>query len=104
MLRSPDLSYDLHQGSLQDAIENFFPTVRELRAKNPEYLKRCAKCFLQGLCEQCPARSWAESGTLDTPVEYYCQVAHARARDLGLLKEGEVAWEVKDWQSRLEVL
>jgi hypothetical protein len=76
--------------------------MREIEAENPLYLERCARCFLQGLCEQCPAKSWSEHGTLDTPVEYLCQVAHARARDLGLLSEGEHAWEVEDWQERIK--
>jgi hypothetical protein len=56
---------------------------------------------LHGLCEQCPAKSWGEHGTLDTPVDYFCQMVHAQARRLGLLKEGENAWEVSDWQERL---
>jgi hypothetical protein len=77
MLRHPDMAYDL---------------------------ARCARCFLKGLCEQCPAKSWAEHGTLDTPVEYLCRVAHAQARDLGLLQDGERSWEVTDWHSRVDRL
>jgi hypothetical protein len=37
-----------------------------------------------------------ELGTMDTPVDYLCRVAHAHARDLGLLKDGENAWVVED--------
>ncbi len=66
------------------------------------YLARCARCFLKGLCEQCPAKSWMEHGTFDTPVEYLCRVAHARALDLGLLKEGERSWEVEDGRERVK--
>jgi radical SAM protein with 4Fe4S-binding SPASM domain len=104
MLRHPDTVYDLKTGSLRDAVTNFLPRLREMRATNPDYLARCARCFLKGLCEQCPAKSWTEHGTLDTPVEYLCQVAHAQARDLGLLRDGERAWEVPDWRSRTERL
>jgi hypothetical protein len=68
---------------------------------NPDYLARCARCFLKGLCEQCPAKSWMEHGTMDTPVEYICRVAHARAMDLGLLTEGEKAWEVVDRREKV---
>ncbi|MFQ5616636.1 MAG: radical SAM protein [Anaerolineales bacterium] len=78
-----------------------FTHLRELRATNPDYLARCARCFLKGLCDQCPAKSWMEHGTLDTPVEYLCQVAHAKARYLGLLAKGENAWEIRDWQERI---
>lgn len=102
LLRHPDMVYDLKRGSLKDALTNFFPSLREeTRATNPDYLARCARCFLKGLCEQCPAKSWAEHGTLDTPVDYLCRVAHAQARDLGLLREGERAWEINDWKERI---
>ncbi len=100
-LRHPDMVYDLRKGSLKEALTNFFPRLRrETRAANPDYLARCAQCFLKGLCEQCPAKSWAEHGALDSPVEYFCRVAHAQGRDLGLLQEGEHGWEVKDWRER----
>lgn len=102
LLRDSQLSYDLHAGSLRDALENFFPGIRQRTATNPDYLERCASCFLHGLCEQCPGKSWSEHGTLDTPVEYLCEVAHVQAVDLGLLHPGEKAWEVPDWQDRLK--
>lgn len=101
LLRHPDTAYDLRQGTLREALTDAFPRLREMRATNPDYLNRCACCFLKGLCEQCPAKSWAEHGTLDTPVEYLCQVAHAQARLLGLLSEGERSWEVEDWRARI---
>lgn len=102
MLRHPDTVYDLKNGSLKDALTNFFPGVRRMKAANQEYLDRCARCFLKGLCEQCPAKSWMEHGTLDTPVEYLCDIAHAQARYLGLVKNNENAWEVKGWKSRVK--
>lgn len=102
MFRHPDCVYDLRQGSLKDALENFFPKIREIKAVNPEYLRRCAKCFLRGLCEQCPAKSWEEHGTLDTPVEYLCDIAHAQARYLKLIDDNEKAWEVQDWRKRID--
>jgi len=104
MLRHPDTVYDLKQGNLKDALARLFPRLREVKASNPDYLSRCARCFLKGLCEQCPAKSWIEHGTLDTPVDYLCQVAHAQARYLGLLNEGEDAWDVEGWKERLNLL
>jgi radical SAM protein with 4Fe4S-binding SPASM domain len=100
-LRHPDTVYDVKKGSLFEAISRFFPQVREMKATHPEYLSRCAQCFLKGLCEQCPGKSWAEHGTLDTPVEYLCEIAHAEARQLGLLAEKEMGWDVKDWRERI---
>jgi radical SAM protein with 4Fe4S-binding SPASM domain len=101
-LRHPDTVYDLAAGSLREAVTEFLPRLREARATDPAYLERCARCFLRGLCEQCPAKSWAEHGTLDTPVEYFCGVAHAQAVAAGLLERGEKAWTVGDIGRRLE--
>jgi MoaA/NifB/PqqE/SkfB family radical SAM enzyme len=106
-LRHPDTVVDLRDddgiraGALRAVLTESFPRLREMCATDPEYLRRCARCFLKGLCEQCPAKSWAEYGTLDTPVEYLCEVAHVRARDLGLLRAGESAWKVVEWRERI---
>lgn len=100
-LRNAETVVDLHDVTLKHALEESFPAIRKIRSTNPDYLHRCARCFLKGLCQQCPAKSWLEHGTLDTPVEYLCLVAHAEARYLGLLGEREHAWEVKDWQARV---
>ena len=104
MLRHPASIYDLKNGSIEDAMKNFFPKVRRIKAENHAYLTHCANCFLKGLCEQCPAKSWMEHGTLDTPVTYYCEIAHAQAKFLGLLKENEKAWEIKDWNERIGLI
>ncbi len=101
LLRHPDVVYNLRAGSLREAVVEFFPRLKEMRAQNPDYLSRCSRCFLHGLCEQCPGKSWMEHGTLDTPVDYFCQVAHSRALDLGLLREGERAWEIENWMERI---
>ncbi len=101
-LRAPDLTYDLRKGSLREALRDFFPRLRELRATNPDYLERCARCFLKSLCEQCPAKSWNETGYLDTPVQLLCLSTHAEARWLGLIEPDETAWEVWDWRSRIK--
>jgi hypothetical protein len=121
-IRAPELTVDLLNGKqidketgrqgdgerlpdhatarLSDVLAQF-AALRDMRATDPDYLARCAACFLKGLCEQCPAKSWAEHGTLDTPVAYLCQVAHAQARWLGWLGEEEHGWEVPAWRERV---
>jgi len=94
LLRHPDSVYDLREGSLKEAWDKFIPRVRETRANNREYREKCQRCLLKSLCEQCPAWSWMEHGTLDTPVEYLCKITHAEGAWLGLLRQGEKAWEV----------
>ena len=91
-LRAPEFSYDLRRGTLREALTEFFPRVLGSEAADPAYLERCARCSLKGLCEQCPARAWSESGYVDRPVEYLCQVAHEQARRLGLLRVDEYGW------------
>jgi radical SAM protein with 4Fe4S-binding SPASM domain len=103
-LRHPDLAFDLKKGALREAVASGLPRLKEMRATNSLYLERCARCFLRGFCEQCPAKSWAEHGTLDTPVEYFCRVAHAQARFLGLVMTGEQAWDVRNCEERIQNL
>ena len=100
LLRHPDTVCDLAEGGLRRALTEFLPRLRRLEARNAEYLARCGRCFLKGFCEQCPARSWSEHGTLDTPVDYLCEIAHVQAVAIGVLGEGEKAWEVADGERR----
>jgi len=94
LLRQPDCVYSLREGSFEDAWENFVLRVREVRASNARYKEKCQRCGLKLLCDECPAWSWMEHGVLDEPVEYLCEITHAEAVWLGLLKEGEKAWEI----------
>lgn len=103
-LRHPDMVYDLRKGTLKEALTRFFPELRKTKATHPDYLARCARCFLKGLCEQCPGKAWTEHGTLDRPVEYLCAVAHEEAYALGLLAPEEKAWDVLDWEKKLQPL
>lgn len=108
-LRHPEVVYDLRnaggtiegESPLRYVLTRVFPKWRDRRAENPDYLRRCARCFLHGLCGQCPAKSWQEHGTFDTPVEYLCDVAHAQALFFGLLEPDERAWEIADWRRRI---
>ncbi|MDT8390368.1 MAG: radical SAM protein [Lentisphaeria bacterium] len=100
-LRDPETTLDIREHDLKEMLTTFIPALRRRVSNRPEFLKRCGRCFLRGLCEQCPAKSWSEHGVLDQPVDYVCEVAHIQARYLGLLKPGEKSWEVEDWQERL---
>lgn len=104
-LRAPELACKLAGAGSGTSLESalgHFARLRDLKATNPDYLRRCAVCFLKGICEQCPARSWAAHGTLDTPVECQCDVTHAMACQMGWLEDGERGWEVKDWMDRIK--
>ena len=102
LLRHPETVYNLGDGNLREAVVEFAPDIRTREGESNAYLTRCARCFLKGFCDQCPGKSWIEHGTLDTPVEYLCDVAHTNAKCIGLIGESEKAWEVDDWGQRIE--
>jgi radical SAM protein with 4Fe4S-binding SPASM domain len=37
---------------------------------------KCRGCKIQYLCRQCPGRALAENGDMESPVEFYCALAH----------------------------
>jgi radical SAM protein with 4Fe4S-binding SPASM domain len=78
----PDCVYNLRQGTLTDAWQNFSLKVRAMQSERNEFLKTCHGCPLINLCMWCPAHASLETGELDAPVTYFCQVAHARAEAL----------------------
>jgi radical SAM protein with 4Fe4S-binding SPASM domain len=79
----PDTVYDLRRGTLREAWQEWVPHVRDLRGSNPEFLEKCRRCALVNLCLWCPAHAALETGAMDDWVDYFCQVAHARAAALG---------------------
>ena len=78
----PDSIYDLKTGTLAEAWEEFVPQVRGRTSADSESLARCRTCNIVNLCMWCPAHAYLETGMLAGEVEYFCQVAHARARAL----------------------
>ena len=78
-LHHPDCVYDLRKGSLADALLNFVPRVRSIRSNRSEFLEKCRICPLKELCLWCPAHAHLETGEMDALVDYFCDVAHARA-------------------------
>ncbi|MEA1896217.1 MAG: SPASM domain-containing protein, partial [Bacteroidota bacterium] len=79
----PDCVYNLKKGNLADAWYNFVPKVRDMRSNRKEFLESCRVCPIINLCIWCPAHAHLESGEIDAPVDYFCEVAHARAKALG---------------------
>ncbi len=79
----PDCVYDLRRGSVTDAWYRFVPWVRDMRSNRRGFLERCRVCPITNLCMWCPAHAYLETGEMDAPVEYFCEVAHARAGALG---------------------
>lgn len=86
-LNRHDCVYDLKNGTVADAWLHFIPKVRDMQSVNSEFLSSCHVCPIINLCMWCPAHADLETGRLDGQVDYFCQVAHARAEALGYKKE-----------------
>ncbi len=78
----PECLYDLRQGSLREAWEQFVPQVRERRSQDPVLTEKCRSCPLVNVCFWCPAHAHLETGRLDAWVEYFCRVAQTRVQML----------------------
>ena len=81
-LSAPGTTVNLREVSLKEAWEEFVPQVRDMRIRNSEYLRKCAKCPIVNLCLNCPAHAYLETGKMDAIVPYFCEVANARAATL----------------------
>jgi radical SAM protein with 4Fe4S-binding SPASM domain len=79
----PDCVYDLKRGNLKEAWQTFIPQVRGMRSKRREFLDNCLGCLIVNLCMWCPAHAHLETGAMDSPVDYFCRVAHARTEFFG---------------------
>jgi radical SAM protein with 4Fe4S-binding SPASM domain len=74
-------SYDLRHGTFRDVWHEFIPQVRTQKwtRETP-----CRNCQLISLCSVCPGITQIETGDLESPVEYLCQIARLRADAFGL--------------------
>lgn len=78
-LNEPSTVFDLDKGSIYQAWHEFVPKIRALRS-NVSKTGKCATCTIINLCYWCPAHAFLEVGRMDMSVDYFCEVAHARAR------------------------
>lgn len=76
MAREP--KFDLRQMDFITAWEKL-GQIRELKR---ELDTVCRTCTIGGLCDQCPGWSQAVHGDNETPVEFVCELAHARVNGL----------------------
>jgi radical SAM protein with 4Fe4S-binding SPASM domain len=73
-------SFDLRKGSFADGWNHF---LAQTRTKPATRHTKCTNCQIRQLCSTCAATSELEHGDAETPVEYFCEVAHLRALAVG---------------------
>jgi len=78
----PDCIFDLKKINLKEVWEDLAPQVLNMRSDREEFLTHCHNCSIKHLCKWCPPIAHLETGQLDKPVQYFCDLAHARAAKL----------------------
>jgi radical SAM protein with 4Fe4S-binding SPASM domain len=73
-------SFDLRKGSFADGWNHF---LAKTRAKPTTRRTKCTDCQIRQVCSTCAATSELEHGDAETPVDYFCEVAHLRALAVG---------------------
>jgi len=81
-LRHPEYMFDLRTGTIQEAWKAVTSRLLKLRSRKRAFLENCRVCSIIDLCMWCPAHAYLETGLMDEPVPYFCEVAHARAAPL----------------------
>jgi radical SAM protein with 4Fe4S-binding SPASM domain len=72
--------FDLRKGSFQEGWNEFLGKVRK---KAITRHTKCTDCRIRDLCSTCAATAELEHGDAETPVDYFCEVAHMRAHAVG---------------------
>ncbi len=82
---TPTTVYDLRRRHAARGVgRRSCRTCATCARSNAEFLERCRRCAIINLCLWCPAHAALETGEMDEWVEYFCEVAHARAAAVGV--------------------
>jgi radical SAM protein with 4Fe4S-binding SPASM domain len=74
-------TYDLRSGTFQDGWNRHIPLLLETARRKTE--SPCLTCPWTANCDNCSGWSWMENGSLETPVDYHCQITRLRAEAFG---------------------
>jgi len=54
-----------------------------VRSRKRTRFTKCVRCRIQSLCGMCPANAEMEHGDRESPVDFFCHIAHLRAQVIG---------------------
>src|SRR4030042_1692076 len=60
----------------EEFLEGFIRLYRYLQGLEFKRETKCRSCKINYLCRQCPGRALGENGDMETPVEFFCELAH----------------------------
>jgi radical SAM protein with 4Fe4S-binding SPASM domain len=69
-VRKPSL--DLRRHSFKQGFYGLFPKIRSQKFKTGS---PCRKCPLRSVCLWCPGKAYLETGNMEAPISYYCELA-----------------------------
>jgi len=73
-------TYDIRAGSIHEGWEQFLQKVRQRKRQK---ISKCVNCRIRTACGMCPANGELENGDAESPVDFFCEVAHLRAMASG---------------------
>ena len=76
-IREPSLMADLRQMTVQQAWDEFIPSLKDKIAGGVEYAQNCGACEQRDECRWCAVYGYLEHRRFSAPVDYLCQVAAA---------------------------
>ncbi len=74
-VKDPALRYDLRRGTVEDAWENFIPSLAGLVRGGEEYLRNCGSCTKRRDCRWCAVYAFLERRDYSAPIPYLCEIA-----------------------------
>jgi radical SAM protein with 4Fe4S-binding SPASM domain len=70
-------TYDLKKGGFRQGWDVF---LQDLRTQKSTRRTKCTDCQLIAMCGMCPANAQLENRDPEMPIDFFCQVAHLRAK------------------------
>lgn len=80
-LFSPGGKFDLLRGSF---VEGWEGLLLQDRSRKITKHTKCVECTIRQMCGMCPPNSELEKGDPEEPVDFFCEIAHLRAKTIGI--------------------
>jgi len=69
--------FDLRKGSFVQGFYSLYPEIRSVRYGTNS---KCRDCKIYYFCHKCPGQIDPEKSDREQPIEYFCELAHKRAK------------------------
>ena len=73
--------FNLRRGNFEKGWNEFLFQLRQKKISRPS---KCMNCGIRDMCTMCPVNGELENNDPETPVDFFCKVAHLRAYALDI--------------------